>query len=240
MKIITCFLFIACLPIAAQTDLFIHSLFNSLLNEAVSSNGEVDYLYFKGNESFEDYLQKIADANISEFKKNEKLAFYINTYNAFVIKNVLDHWPIKSPMDIEGFFKKYKFKAAGEMLSLDEIEYERTLKIEPVLPHFGLVCAAKSCPKLLPLAYKAGNVLEQLKENMKFYLNDASRNYLDKKKKTLYLSRLFSWFKETFEKEYGSLTDFAVQYVDNQDADFIRSNEIEISFLKYNWELNSQ
>lgn len=219
---------------------FDHSAWDSLLKKNVTKEGLINYKVFENNDDFENYLSDIANANLNDFSKEEKLAFYINSYNACIIKNILTHSPIESPMDVEGFFKKYKFKVAGEELSLDEIEYQRALKIEPVLSHFGLVCAAKSCPKLLPFAYNAENVYVQLEQNMKLYLRDTSKNYLDKEKKILNLSQIFNWFRESFEKKYGSLKNLAVKYMTDSDADFLRNNEVKISFLKYNWELNSQ
>lgn len=219
---------------------FDYTVWDKLLENNVTKDGLVNYKAFENNNDFENYLSNISNANLSNFSKEEKLAFYINSYNACTIKNILNHFPVGSPMDIDGFFMKYEFEVAGEELSLDEIEYEKTLKIEPLLSHFGLVCAAKSCPRLLPFAYTAKNVYTQLEENMKLYLRDTSKNYLDKEKNILYLSQIFNWFKDTFEKRYGSLKNFAAKYLENSDADFLKNNKVKISFLKYNWKLNSQ
>jgi hypothetical protein len=219
---------------------FDHTKFDSLLKKNVTQEGLVNYRAFKNNKQFENYLSNISKANLNNFSKEEKLAFYINSYNACTIKNILNHSPVGSPMDVDGFFKKHKFKVAGEELSLDEIEYDRTLKIEPVLSHFGLVCAAKSCPRLLPAAYTAENIYNQLEENMKLFLRDTSRNHIDKEKNILYVSQIFNWFKDSFEKKYGSLKNLATRGMKNSDANFLRNNEVKISFLEYNWELNSQ
>ena len=219
---------------------FDHSIFDELLIKAVNKNGMVDYQVFKSNKKFNAYLNKVADADVSKFSKEEKLAFYINAYNASVIQNVLNHLPIKSPIDVNGFFKEYKFEVAGENLSLDELENNKVLKIEPVLSHFGLVCAAKSCPKLISNAYGSENIYKQLEENLKVYLNNSSQNYFDRKNKTLHLSQIFNWFRGSFEKRYGSLKNMSAKYMNSSDADFIKKDEIKINFLTYNWDLNSQ
>ena len=224
----------------AQTESFDHSLFTKVLKSSVNEKGLVDYQKIKEDKNFTEYLSLISNANISLLNENEKLAFYINAYNANVIKNVIDNLPINSPMDAKGFFKEKKFKVAGEELTLDEIEYQKVLKINSVFPHFGLVCAAKSCPKILNLAYEGKMVIPQLNENAKKYLNDTNQNRLDKEYGILYLSELFKWFGKYFEEKYGSLINFVSEFVNESDKKFLKENKVKIKFLTYNWELNSK
>ncbi|NOG97867.1 MAG: DUF547 domain-containing protein [Ignavibacteriae bacterium] len=218
--------------------IFNHADFDKLLSKFVDENGLVNYEGFKNSAQFEKYLSEIGDANLKGFTEDEKLAFYINAYNALAIKNVLNHSPIKSPMDVERFFKDYKFKVAGEQLSLDEIEYQRIEKIELVLMHFGLVCAAVSCPKLLSEVYHADTVREMLKKNAKVFLSDTTKNQIDSENKVLHLSEIFRWFKPAFEKEYGTLNKAAAQLSNQKNKNIF--NDYKIVFNKYNWKLNKQ
>ncbi len=235
------FLFlILLLNLCAQPSLFDHSLFSEVLKNAVNDKGLVDYQKIKENKSFEEYLKKISNADISNLDENEKLAFYINAYNASVIKNVIDNLPINSPMNLDGFFKTKKFRIAGEELSLDEIENQKVLKINSVLSHFGLVCAAKSCPRLLSHAYEGITVLSKLNENAKYYLNDKNQNRLDEQNMIFYLSELFKWFRKYFEAEYGSLINTVKSFMNVNNKKFLDKNEVQIKFLPYNWELNKQ
>jgi hypothetical protein len=224
----------------AQPDKFDHSNFDLLLKANVDEIGMVNYLAFKNNQDFDDYIASITEADLSNLNDFEKLAFYINAYNATVIKNVVDHWPLDSPMDVEGFFNKIKHRIAGKEITLDELEHEYALKIEPVLSHFGLVCAAQSCPKLTNIAYNSKTIINQLEENGKVFLNDDKKNKLDRENKILYLSELFRWFKNSFIEKYGSLENTALNFMNAEDKLFIKNNEIEIKFLKYNWKLNTQ
>jgi hypothetical protein len=219
---------------------FDHSKFDNLLKKYVDEKGLVNYTAFQNNEDFNDYLNSIAKANIDKLSDNNKLAFYINAYNATVIKNVLDHWPIESPLKVDGFFNKIKHNIAGKEMTLDELEHKYTLKIEPVLSHFGLVCAAKSCPKLIPKAYNSKSVIKQLDENAKDYLNDEQNNRVDRKNSILYLSEIFKWFPDAFEKKYGSLKNTAMNFMIETDKQFLEENEVEVKFIKYNWQLNVQ
>jgi len=240
LNIITIIIIIISAFINAQSDNFDHSIFDKLLRENVSDDGLVDYQAFEANRSFDQYINKIAAADLTEMEKADKLAFLINAYNALTIKNVLNNFPIDSPMDVEGFFKEKKFIVAGIELTLDELEYNHILPIDKVLPHFGLVCAAASCPKLIREAYNGKSVLTRLEKNAKIFLNDETKNYLDRESKTLYLSEIFKWFRKYFEEKYGTLLETAKQFINSDDKIFLDKNKVEIKFITYNWQLNSQ
>ena len=219
---------------------FDHSTFDNLLKKYVDEKGLVNYDAFYDNKDFSDYINHIGNANIENLSENDKLAFYINAYNATVIKNVLDHWPITSPLKVDGFFNKIKHHIARKEMTLDELEHTYALKIEPVLSHFGLVCAAKSCPKLIPKAYDGKSVIKQLEDNAEFYLNDTENNRVDRENFILYLSEIFKWFPDAFEEKYGSLKNTAINFINEKDKQFLQENEVEIKFIKYNWQLNAQ
>jgi len=224
----------------SQPSGFNHTKFDALLKANVDENGMVNYLAFKNNKDFDDYIKSIAEADISKLSKNDKLAFYLNAYNATVIKNVIDHLPISSPMDVDGFFKKITHKISRNEVTLDKLEYDYVMKIESVLVHFGLVCAAQSCPKLLQKVYDGETVFKQLKENGKTFLDDRSKNHLDKENNILYLSEIFKWFKNYFKERFGSLQKVAAHFINESDRKFLNENKVEIKFNKYNWKLNSQ
>ena len=219
---------------------FDHSGFEKLLKENVNEKGLINYKGFAESKEFDEYLKQLATAKISEFDKNEKLSFLINAYNALVIKNVIDHPGIKSPMQVRGFFDDIKFEIFGEELTLNDLEYDYVIKIEPVLTHFGLVCAAVSCPKLLRETYKPGKVYEQLESNARDFLNNKYKNRLDSENKTLYLSEIFKWFEKYFTGNYGSVINFVKKYINEKDKKFLEENEVDIEFIRYNWALNKQ
>ncbi len=218
---------------------FDHSEFDALLRKNVNSKGMVTYKGFK-NDSFYKYLDKIAKADITKFSKMEKLAFYINAYNALVIKNIIDHHNIHSPLDVDGFFKKIKFKVTGKQITLDELEHQYTLKIDGVLPHFGLVCGAKSCPKILPKAYNGKSVITDLKKNAKEFLANPKKNYFDKSENILYLSEIFNWFKNYFISKHGTIINAVKILSQNKIWQKNLSESTKIKYLNYDWKLNAQ
>ena len=225
---------VASLQINAQT-----SIFNELLQKHVTDNGIVDYKSFKADEakldSFITYLEKTSpDKSWSE---NKQKAFWINAYNAYTIKLILENYPLKSIMDIKKDGKtawKIPFaKVGGETYTLDHIEHKilREKLFDPKI-HVGVNCASGSCPKLGNVAFTEQNVDAELTKLMKAFVNDSTRNKLSKKK--VQISEIFNWFKDDFTKQ-GSVIDFLNKYAETE----IKSNA-KISYLKYDWSLNGK
>jgi hypothetical protein len=69
---------------------FDHSLFDALLKRCVVS-GMVDYEAWKASPDFPRYLAALDKAEPSALPEAERLAFWINTYNAYTIQLILEH-----------------------------------------------------------------------------------------------------------------------------------------------------
>lgn len=215
------------------------SIFNNLLQKHVTKDGIVDYKAFKNDEakldSYISYLEKTSPDN--SWSENKQKAFWINAYNAYTIKLILENYPLKSIMNIKQKGKtawKIPFaKVGGKTYTLDYIEHEILRKnlFDPKI-HVGVNCASGSCPKLGNVAFTAENVEATLEKLMKEFINDASRNKLSKKK--VQISSIFDWFKGDFTKN-GSVIDYLNKYSDTE----IKSNA-KIGYLKYDWSLNSK
>ena len=214
--------------------------YSAILQKYVSPEGLVDYEGLKNDKALDNFMKYLAEIDISAFHDKEKLALYINAYNVFTLQNVINYYPINSPFDVEGFFKEKKFTLAGKSMTLDELEYDLIFPINNTLVHFGLVCAAVSCPKLITEVYKGDNVYVLLKKNALKFLGDTSRNRLDKENNVLYLSEIFKWFGDAFVNYYGSLQEFAKQLAPQEIADYLKNNEVEVEFVTYDWTLNKQ
>lgn len=215
------------------------TIFNNLLQKYVSDSSFVDYQSFKNDEvqlnQFISYLEKTAPDN--SWSKNKQRAFWINAYNAYTIKLILEYYPLKSIMDIKKDGKtawKIPFaKVGSKTYTLDHIEHEILRKelFDPKI-HVGVNCASGSCPKLGNTAFTEENIDAELTKLMKAFVNDTSRNKLDKKK--VQISSIFDWFKGDFTKK-GSVIDYLNQFSEVE----IKSNA-RISYLKYDWTLNGK
>jgi hypothetical protein len=215
------------------------SIFNELLKKNVTKNGIVDYSSLKKEipklDSYISYLEKTSPDN--SWSENKQKAFWMNAYNAYTIKIILENYPIKSIMDIKQEGKtawKIPFaKVGGETYTLDYIEHEILRKkfFDPKI-HVGVNCAAVSCPKISNIAFTEENVVTELTRLMKDFINDSSRNKISKEK--VEISSIFNWFKDDFNKK-GTVIDFLNTYSKTKI-----SPNAKISYLKYDWTLNGK
>ncbi|MGE3801849.1 MAG: DUF547 domain-containing protein, partial [Candidatus Kapaibacterium sp.] len=215
--------------------------FDALLGSYVS-NGLVNYKALTNNEEFTDFVGSLKESTPSGMTTDGQLAFWVNAYNACVISNVIAHPKIKGPLEVDGFFDKVKFDVAGQQLTLNEIEntiVRPTFK-EPLI-HFGLVCAARSCPPLIPKAYTEANVREELAANARNYLADKKQNRFDAKSGKLSLSKIFEWYKADFGGDDAGLIAFAKQYgPEEMRAGLEKAKKVTVAFVEYDWTLNGQ
>jgi hypothetical protein len=222
-----------------------HTLFTGLLSTYVDGDGNVDYKGFQKNSlALQQYLnllvQNPPDGNL--WTKEEQLAYWINLYNAFTIKLVIDHYPLRSIKDIGSMIQvpfvnspwDIRFiEIENKKYDLNNIEHDILRKNfdEPRI-HFAINCASFSCPKLRPEAYTANRLEFQLHEQTETFINDSERNNISQGKAEI--SKIFDWFKSDFTKS-GSLREFLNKYAHDGLA-----QKTKISFMEYDWSLNEQ
>lgn len=179
-------------------------------------------------------LTKLDSKDITE---NEMKAFYINAYNILVIKNVVDHYPIKSPKDVDGFFDKIKHNVAGEELTLNSIEKDKLMEpYKDARIHFVLACAAQGCPEIANHAYEPKTLDIWLDKRSAKALNDVDFIQVDTKEGKVMISEIFNWYSSDFSEagnEKGALV-FINKYRDNK----IKSDYV-VDYYPYNWKLNN-
>lgn len=224
-------------PCAAEVN---HGLFAQVLKDHVK-DGKVDYPAVKHDQRFDEYLESVANAAPSDYDNDaKKLALFINAYNAFVIKGVIDHWPVTQVVSVPGFFDKIPYTIAQKQYTLDQLENEQIRGMGDARIHAALVCASKSCPGLRGEPYSADRLDAQLDEQARAWVNDTSRNRLDKAAKKLLVSKIFDWYKSDFEQS-GGPAGFVRKYIDGDDAkNWLAAGDYTIEYLKYDWDLNSQ
>jgi len=214
-------------------------VYDALLHEHVH-DGHVDYRGFAASEKFGDYLDEIADRDPESFgSAEERLAFYINAYNALTIQSIVTG---KSPANLLGrfgFFKRNKHVVAGESISLFDFEHERLIAQKEPRLHFAIVCASASCPPLRSEAYRPEILDQQLDDQAIKFINDSSKNAFDEEKKIAWLSKIFKWYREEFETIDSSIGDYVAFYLkDPGRASALKEGEYKIKFQKYDWSLN--
>jgi hypothetical protein len=216
-----------------------HQIWDALVRKHVTPEGWVNYSGFKKDSTLlNQYTSNLErhHPNDKNWSKNEQLAYWINAYNAYTVKLIVDHYPVSGIKEIKKGIPfvntvwDIKFiKIEDQTYDLNNIEHGILRKHfdEPRI-HFAINCASVSCPKLANYAYLPEKLNQQLHEAALSFLNDPLRNQIQPD--DLRLSRIFSWFKGDFTKK-GSLHDFINQYIPV-------SPDAPLEFLEYNWNLN--
>ena len=217
----------------------LHDPFDQILQAAVD-NGHVNYTLIKNDPRFQSYLDALKQARPEDFSNRaEKLAFWINAYNALAIKGIIDGLSPSSFIGRISYFKTTDFEVAGRRINLYDLERDIIIPFDEPRIHFAIVCASFSCPKLRSEAYLASKLEQQLQENTLDFLNDPTKNSFDLKKKRANLSKIFDWFKKDFKKHSGSVQKYVANYVnDSELRQALMSEKFRIKHLKYQWTLN--
>ncbi len=236
-----------------QNSAVIHRSFDILLREYVHV-GNVDYRELKKNEALlNEYLYLLNMADPFVMDRNDQLAFWINAYNAFTLKLILNYYPdIESIKDIPSR-RRWRASSWGvnsQLYSLDHIEREILGKMGEPRVRFATVRASESCPDLLSEAYLPDKLEEQLEYAAGRFLTDDRKGVKVMEEEgilwgmnhNLYLSSIFDRFEDDFTEASGSVVDFILPYVDEETRDFIdrHREELNIKYLDHDWRLNGR
>jgi len=237
-------------PVYSQFD---YSDFDSLLQKVVIGNN-VNYSQLLEDTdnliTFTNMISEISpDSHPEKFKsKNEQLAYWINAYNAFILKIVMENYPVESIKDINfiGFtIWLNKNLIGGEEISFKSLEDDiiRERYEDPRI-HFAINCASFSCPPLKNRAYIPEILEKQLDESTRSFINDENNFRIDKEEGIVYLSSIFDWYDDDFfdwlnknkNIQEPVLLDYIKLYYNGQITEEMYTLEIE--FTDYNWQLN--
>ena len=151
------------------------------------------------------YLAMLAATSISDHRRPEQMAYWINLYNALTIKVVLDHYPVKSIRDIDispgllsdGPWGRKLVAIERETLSLDDIEHQilRPIWRDPRI-HYAVNCASIGCPNLQPAPFEAGMLDSQLDQAAIEFVNHRRGVAIEGGRITV--SSIYDWFQEDF------------------------------------------
>ncbi len=211
-----------------------HQLWDDLLRSYVSAEGQVDYAGMRSEKAkLDKYLAQLkAYPPQSDWTKEEQMAYWINAYNAFTVKLILDHYPVKSIRDIhKGDPWNVKWIEIGKKTySLNEIENEMLrARFRDARIHFAVNCAARSCPPLYNRAWEASTLSQTLDARARAFINNPRYNQISPSEAKV--SKIFDWYATDF----GDLRAFLNRYARTQ-----LQAGASIDFLEYDWSLNGK
>jgi len=213
-------------------QVFSHAPFDQLLKTNISSTGKVNYKAFKANQAaLDNYIKGLASNPVqSSWSKNKKMAYWINAYNAFTIKLIVDNYPVSKITDLEGgkpWDKKW-IKLGDKTYSLNNIENDILRpQFKDARIHFAVNCAAKSCPPILNRAWTESNLNSNFDRQAKAFINNGAFNNITADK--VELSKIFEWYGEDF----GDLITYLNKYSNTKI-----NPSAKVTYMDYNWNLN--
>ena len=239
---------------SAATASFSYDDWNSVLARFVDGQGLVDYSELASDRAALDrYLSVLQHTSPESHPElfptpTDRLAYYINAYNAYVFHGVLQLAPdAHTVWGLTGtgyrFFRWNPIVLGGRRTTLQELEDE-TIRAgfkEPRI-HAALNCASRGCPRLPREAFDPSTLDQQLDRAMKKFVADPGNCRIDRSSGTVTLSKIFDWFREDFEQYElqrggGGLVDYVNRF---RAADAQIPAGLTIEFASYDRSLNRQ
>lgn len=249
---------------------FNYDSYASVLKQYVDDTGMVDYKGLKAKqEKLQAFLASMGKLDRKSFDKwteREKIAFWLNVYNALTLKAIVDNYPIKSSFfrsrvwpknsirQIPGVWNKLRFKVMGKNHTLEHVEHKILRKEfdEPRI-HVAMVCAAMGCPPLRNEPFLGEKLIEQLDDQTRRFLANPKKFKIDREKNLLHISPIFDWFSADFVKKYApkekigkhgnkasAVLNFVAAYLPESERGYLLGGKFKIKYLKYDWSLNEQ
>jgi len=243
------------LPAALSAAPFSHDRFDQVLQEYVHDDGLVRYAALAEDRALLDaYVDSLGhyspESHPDRFPSREhELAYWINAYNAFVLRGVIDAYPIASVKDafvLSGFFNRQIFVAGGREMTLDHVENKiiRPTYQDPRI-HFAVNCAALSCPQLENRAFTGSQLDARLEGALTRFAQDS--NHVRLQDKRLYLSKILDWYGADFTAWFPpdrpnpetmpTIVNYLRPYLPADLAAGL-TEDIAIEYNDYDWALN--
>ena len=249
-------LFLSAGETSATTEHFSHSEWTQVLSRHVTDQGLVDYQALAKNPAaLRRYITAIASVGPTARPdlfptENDRLAYYLNAYNALVFEGVLARGPEPDSVWNGGlisgyrFFVAMKFEVDGKKTSLKKLEDDlvRDQFRDPRV-HAALNCASVGCPRLPQKAFDPAHLEEELDAAMREFVSSTKHVRVDTEESVVYLSRIFDWFSSDFlahEKEQGTIRPTLIDYVNRYRDDSAHIPiGFKVRFLEYDKGINA-
>jgi hypothetical protein len=190
------------------------------------------------------YIDGLSRLPISRYARPEQMAYWINLYNALLVRVVLDHYPVASVRDIGasaaagrgGPWDGTRVGIEGALVSLDDIEHRilRPIWRDPRI-HYALSCAAVGCPNLQPEPFEADRIERQLNQAAIAYINDP--RCIQTVDDQLVVSSIYRWYRDDFGGSDRAVINHLMAYAEPGLAMSLQRFE-ELAGDRFEWRLN--
>ena len=219
----------------------LNALFGQVLRAHVDE-GYVDYPAVSRNVRFHKYLEAIASLDPDTLDSREvSIAFWLNVYNALVIKQIVDGQTPIGPIAKIRFFRTTEHPVAGRNLDLQSIADDILFEFEEPRVHFAMVNSTYSAPRLRSEAYRADELERQLESNTRDFLNDNRKNRYSVALRRAKLATVFEEYEDEFGGSKKAVLDFIVPYLEEEAVvESIRDDRWDVEYMKYDWSINGR
>jgi len=221
---------------------FDHAAWTTLLERHVDDEGRVAYRDLAANDAatLDAYLAALAIADPSGWPRDEQLAFWINAYNAVIVKAVLDGHSAEGLIGRYRMFFRYARVVGGTERTPDEIENRILRPSGESRVHFALVCASSSCPKLMRRAWRAETLDADLDAEARRFVQDPTRNEIRPGAPEVRLSAIFDWYEDDFGGSDAAVRAYVARFADDAQRAYLTKDAPDVEHLDYDWSMNAQ
>lgn len=226
-------------PVAATGKGFEHSAFTAVLSAVVGPDGRVDYGALRRDPApLDRYLGQLRATSPKNaphrFKTREdRLAYYLNAYNAFMLAAVRDHCPltdVNTAYRFGGMFWRVGFALGDEVVSLSQLEAEliSEVKGDDAVVRFAVVKGAKGSANLGLQAFEGATLPAQLKALEQRVVRDPA--LVQSTGSVARLSQIFEWYKADFGLD-------PLEWVKGIAPDAVAGAQT-VEYMPFDWSLN--
>ena len=263
---VACALICGCLvavPVAQESSEAARTkTFDSLLDLYVR-NGDVYYRAIRSERAkLDGYVNQLATASIDKLSRDEQLAFWLNAYDALVLRTVADHYPIqgrsaeypaKSIRQISGAFERLPHRVAGRTVTLDQIEQTILATFHDPRVYFAIGRGAAGSGRLRSEAFTGARLEEQLADVAAECVTRAQCIAIDRESGKVSASSIFSWREKEFVAAYAdkappafsarspierAVIAFVLPKLTGTEKEFLAKNTFQVTYSPFDWTLN--
>ena len=196
------------------------------------------------------------------WSRDEKIAFWLNAYNAFVLQTVVDRYPIRgkaaayppsSIRQIPGAFERQPHRAAGRTVTLDEIEKTILPEFKDPRLYLALGRGAVGSGRLRSEAFTAARLAVQLATVQSEFVTERTMLNVDRTADQITVTPIVSWHEAEFTAAYDpgatgpfaqrsgverALVAFITPHLLPLEREFVQHNGFRVTYHPFDWRLN--
>jgi hypothetical protein len=240
----------------------VHRPLDQLLDLYVR-DGLVYYRALKSDRrSLDSYLTTLERASLEGWSRDEQVAFWLNAYDALVLRTVIDRYPIsgaskeypaKSIRQIPGAFERATHRVAGRSVTLDAIERDILGGFGDPRVFLAIGRGSVGGGRLRSEAFTGAAVEKQLEQVAAEFAARHQLLRVDAAARQVSVTPILSWREQAFIAAYAAKADprfstrspieraivaFALPNLLPAEKELVQANQFTVVFHEYDWRLN--